>query len=375
MAKIRILISGGGPAGLAVGILLNKSKYEVSLVERENHFMNMGFSIILWKAGHDILQKLIQLKKIPGVYPLNKFSIYGGQDPEHLQSSDTEGIGFSIKREDLMSQLAKRYLEECSQQSVRFNSFVKDTNYNIDSSINVTFSDDTEDAFDLILAADGIHSGIRSTHFDSKIESKPFKITYGWIKPGSKLKEEAIIGFMKNYLYLIQTVGDEALIAYYHSGDEKEDELFLDRLNTLIERERGGELKLDQSSMKNYPAEEVIVEKAYDKRVVLVGDSFHGHTPTLGMGTSMALEDSWTLTQLLNGIDTDTGKFDDEVEGVLSKYNSHRHARLMAVYGTQNGIEKLLITASEYKVEVAESILKYGGWKVLEPLLHGISKG
>ena len=105
MTKKKVLISGAGPAGLAAAILLDKNKYHISVVERGPKFMNMGFSIILWRPGLEALTKILNTNEINGLWPLNTFSVYGGDNVELLQSSDTTGIGFSIERKLLKQRL------------------------------------------------------------------------------------------------------------------------------------------------------------------------------------------------------------------------------------------------------------------------------
>ncbi len=372
MSKIKILISGAGPAGLAAGSLLDRNKYEVTLVERGPKFMNMGFSIVLWKSGHDILKEILNSSTIDGIYPLDTFGIYAGHDIHLVESLDTKDVGYSIKREDLVKQLADTYVSKRGRNSVLFNTFIKDLTYK-DDKAEVELSNGARETYNLVVAADGMHSVLRSTFFKTELESKPYKITYCWIKPGSKLKNEAIFGFMENCIYLVQTVGQDALLAYCNKGDEADNEAFYERLAAMIQTKRGGKLDLEHETMQNFTSEELSVEKAFNRRLVLIGDAYHGHTPTLAMGTSMALEDAALLAKTLNSILTTT--FTEDIKDKLEEYASKREGRIHEVYSTQDMVEEVLDTDNAKRLVLTEYLLKFGGWSIVEPLMRKIFSG
>lgn len=369
MSRIKVLISGGGPAGLSAAIVLDKNKYDVTVIERGPTFMNMGFSIILWHAGLNVLHKILDTNTIQGLWPLNTFSIYGGENIQLLQSADTTGLGYSIERKDLIEHLSRKFLAVCGNDSIRFNTSIKDMSFNGDK-VHIQLSDTTTEEFDIVIAADGMHSYTRMGNFEAELETKPYKITYSWIKPGSKLKDEAIVGFMTNYTYLIQTVDDKALIAYYNQSDKDDNNEFLNNIKQHLESERGGVFELDMATSQNFMSEQLHVKKPYNKNIVLVGDSYHGHPPTLGMGTSMAIEDSYELAQQLNAIQSMS-----ELEQAFENYSKIRQEDIRKTYDTQNRIEALIVSTDAEKIALAEVILKYGGWTYIKPLLLSIFSG
>ena len=373
MTKKKILISGAGPAGLSAAILLDKNKYDVTVVERGPDFMNMGFSIILWHTGLETLTKILDTDKVNNLWPLDNFKVYGGENVELLQSSDTTGLGFSIERKYLMQQLSERFLQLCGADNIRFNTSITSTSFE-DDKLKVTFSDGKKDRYDVLIAADGMHSYVRMGNFTTELETKPYKIAYGWIKPGSKLKNEAIVGFMKHYTFLIQTVDDKALLAYYNNSETHNNEEFLETIKEHIETERGGIFTFDKKTAQNFMSEKLNVKIPYNKNIVLIGDAYHGHPPTLGMGTSAALEDAYELVQNLNSIDSDSS-FTKECEDAFANYTKLRHKDILKTYATQDFIETMIVTHDSMRVEIAKMIIKYGGWTFIEPLLRSIFSG
>jgi len=63
---MRILIVGGGIAGLTLAALLNGRDHEVLVVEKTKQYIDRGYVIALWPAGSRIL-------KGPGLY--SKFEL------------------------------------------------------------------------------------------------------------------------------------------------------------------------------------------------------------------------------------------------------------------------------------------------------------
>lgn len=373
MPKKKVLISGAGPAGLAAAILLDQDKYEITVIERGPTFMNMGFSIILWQPGFDVLAKVLGTKNIDGLWPLNTFSVYGGEKVKLLQSADSTGIGFSIERKVLIEQLSKKYLQVCGDKSIKFNTSIKDTEFAEDM-LQVTFTDGTKDNYDILIAADGMHSYSRMGNIKAELTSNDYKIAYGWVEPGSKLHDEAIVGYMKNYAYLIQTVDDKALLAYYHHSDSTDNSAFLDTIKHQIESQRGGTFTFDTKTAQTFMSEELRVKKPYNRNIVLVGDAYHGHPPTLGMGTSMALGDSCELAQLLNNINTGQ-TFMRELNDAFITYTKKRKKEIAKTYDTQDRIDAMIFTTKARRVALTTMIIKYGGWNFIEPLLRDIFSG
>lgn len=361
--KKKILISGAGPAGLMFSLLLDKNKFDVTLVERAPTFVDMGYSIILWQRGYKILKKAVNNKNIRKAFPLNKFTIYGGDNMKPLQSSDTTKIGHSIKREHLIKLLSKKHTKKWGKNSVLFSNSIKNIDQENDK-CKVNFINGTSGYYDLVVLADGMHSPLRSANFPSKVISQPYSIKYAWIKRGSGLKNEGIVGFMKGYVYLLQTVGRDALLAYYTHSNIHEDNLFISKLKNHFESERNGKFIINTKNSAVFASEEVEIEKPFNGRIVLIGDAYHGHPPTLAMGTSMAFEDADELANLLN-----TESFDG-VDSILDKYAKHRIKKVRYVYGTQKFLEKLSISDSKLELLISEEIIKHGGWKIIEPVLR-----
>ena len=58
MEKKRILIVGGGLAGLALYAALDKGRYDVTIAEKRPWLGNLGFGILLFPVGLNALRRL-----------------------------------------------------------------------------------------------------------------------------------------------------------------------------------------------------------------------------------------------------------------------------------------------------------------------------
>jgi salicylate hydroxylase len=62
-------------------------------------------------------------------------------------------------------------------------------------------------------------------------------------------------------------------------------------------------------------------------RVALLGDAAHPMRPYLAQGAAMALEDAWTLGQLLHSTHPPTSGRDTDWATLFQRYGQHRWAR------------------------------------------------
>ncbi|MDO8265577.1 MAG: NAD(P)/FAD-dependent oxidoreductase [Candidatus Saccharibacteria bacterium] len=367
MKKKKILISGAGPAGLSLGILLDKNKYDITLIERGPEFLSIGFAIILWQAGYEVLKDVLDSEP-KNTFSINRFDIYGEEDMKKLQSIETVGVGYSIKRSDLVNQLSDQYISKCGKESVRFGTEIKNIEHFDDGTANVRFSSGLEEKYDLVVLADGMHSQLRNLFFKSKIASSPYRINYAWIKSKVNIEKEALLGFIADYCYLIQCVGEDTLLAYYNNGLKDGNENFLHNLSKAISAEEDGKLDLDEDSMRIFSAEKVSVDSSSHKNIVLIGDSFHGHPPTLAMGTTLALEDAYVLADQLNNCDYDK----NTVEDCLVGYSKSRELRVSSTYNTQDLLESFFMSGNKLKIGLDTFAIKHGGWPIVENMLRKI---
>ena len=357
--KKKVLISGAGPAGLATALLLDTEKFDIQMIERSDDFNSMGFSIILWKTGYEVLQNA--LGSDPDfVSPINTMTILGGSEYEELQSADMTGLTYSVERDMLIKNLSSAFMKKFGEHSIKFNTRITEIQES-EGSARVTVSGRDTSEYDLVICADGMHSDIRTKHFSANLESGPYKIVYQWVKPGSMLHETSIVGFMTDVTYLIQTTGDKALLAYYTESDETLGNEFEANLTQMMQDRYGGSFEIDHGTRAIFGSEEAEVKSWHKNSIVLIGDAAHGHPPTLAAGTSMALEDAALISDLLDHNDIDIA---------LHAYSERRKKRIHSVYQLQHLIEEMGISHNDVHTQLSKLAGRYAGQFILQYLKH-----
>lgn len=335
----KVLISGGGVSGLATALLLDQKKYEITIIERASDFLSMGFSIILWQPGYEVLKNVLKKDKIKDVHNIKTMDFYLGEDDlKRLHNIDVSDLSYSVARKDLINLLAAEFTKRVGKKNIKFGCTIRKINKK-KAKTEVSLSDGTSQEYDLVILADGIHSTIRNTHFETTTETESRFVTYAWLEEGSNLKDEGIMGSNNHSLFLLHSVGDRATLAFYNQGDTELNKKLFDSMDRLLKKRTGGRLKLDSQHMRDFPLEKVRVKKAFDEKIVLIGDAYHAHPPTIGFGTSAALEDAQSLATLLNSVPQK--EFESSYQSYLQTYSSRRNDRINKVYALQDVVESV----------------------------------
>jgi len=227
----------------------------------------------------------------------------------------------------------------------------------------VTFSDGTTDTADLLLGCDGIHSQVRRLYVDPDLVPQYTGISgFGSIIPTSRLSPAAVeqlsgldVTLTREGIFAAMSctaAGNEIYwgfsreVAPPKSGDgrdgwevhrEEEVEGFKSNLHKVLADSRGDwgaamrEVIDNTEVVKFYPVFKLPFGGAWSKsRCLLIGDAAHAMPPHAGQGVSMALEDAFLLSRLLENprrsLDEVFGVFDrirrphvNEINGIATR--------------------------------------------------------
>ena len=345
MQKYKILVAGGGIAGLTTALVLARTGHEVEVFERADTLEPIGAGIQVSPNALAVLAELGLEKQLLGA----------GSTPNAINMMDAL-TGRNLARIPLGDHFAKRYelpylvihradlqeillqaCEESSQITVKFGSTVSDIMSNR-SLISVEIFDGREKrdcSGDVLIAADGVHSIIRK-QFPEMPDTRPSGKTAWRALIGSKC--------IKNNETLENTMlwlGPDAHAVTYpvRGGDclnviaiTKDD----DRLQvTNPDREqlarKFSEWKDDftdlfehEAHWSGWPVYEMEPPKKMAvERIAFVGDAAHAMLPFAAQGAACAIEDAWVLGKHL-GADT-------LVTEALTTYASERMPRVARV--------------------------------------------
>ena len=336
---MKIVCVGGGPAGLYFALLIKKADpgHDVTVLERNRADDTFGFGVVFSDAT---LDNFAQADAETHREITQSFFHWEDIDIHYEgQVLTSTGHGFAgMSRQVLLDLLRRR--GEALGVRYRFETEVDDVAPYADA--------------DLVLAADGVNSGIRNRyaeHFQPEIDVRPNKFV--WL--GTTFPFSAFTFYFKGdehglwrvhaYRYnrthstfIVETTEEAWLRAGLATASEDDTVRFCER---LFERELDGHALLKNRSLwRSFPT--VRNRHWFWKNVVLVGDAAHTAHFSIGSGTKLAMEDAITLVEALTS--------QRDVAAALAVYDEERRR---AVESTQR--------AAQVSLEWFENTERYHG--------------
>jgi len=301
---MKILIVGGGIGGLALASFLEKENIQYTLIDREKDWSKHGYSLGMWSNGRAMLAKLgLKDKFDASIIPYRKLDIktFTGKI---LKSYDLNrfyvdyGLGYShIHRQDLHEWL----LSGVDNSKIKMSLAVQNLT-SVPQGVKVTFSDDSQGIFDLVVGADGVHSSVRKIYFAEDVEHYiNWRMWYAI--PRSHIGQpHTVTEYLEPSRFInIFDDGEKNLAVFGSTADHTQYDQPSGRVARLKQMFQDSplaeQLLKDLSDVEILPAdlEEVKLNKWSKDQVVLIGDAAHTFEPFAGLGGSMALEDAYIL--------------------------------------------------------------------------------
>jgi 2-polyprenyl-6-methoxyphenol hydroxylase-like FAD-dependent oxidoreductase len=315
MNRKRILISGGGIAGLTFAIELKRRGFEPLVIEREEDLRREGYMMDFFGTGWDVAERMDLIEQLRAIrYPI-----------EFLEFVDTHGNPYMhmpidrlrralgdkyvyLRRPDLERILADRAL--ATGVEIRYGTSLAALD-DRGAEVHARFENGSEETFALVVGADGVHSRVRDLTFGPERQFARFLGLYVaafHIARGNlpidrtvKLYEETD---RLTFLYPLSAQRIDATFAFRH------DEIDLpgnERLDFLRKFYRGaGWVAEDvlQAYAGDDPiyfdtATQIVMPQWHKGRIALIGDACGCLTLLAGQGSHMAMAGGYVLAQEL----------------------------------------------------------------------------
>ena len=313
MDRRRVLIVGGGIAGLALAPMLARSGVEVEVAERERAWRPAGTGMYLPGNAARALRALgleAQVTSRAVEIARQRFYDHHGRllcEVDVAELWAAVGPCLALHRPELHALLR----EAAGEVPIRIGLAVKRLAQR-DGAVSVDFSDGTSGEYDLVVGADGIHSAVRRLAFEPTAVPRPVgQIGWRFLAPRPPEVTTWSVMLGRRTAFLTIPIDGDRVYCYCdvvsppdHDTPERGpaqplSELFVefaDPAATLLE-------ELDAAADIHVSTiEEVVLDRWARERVVLIGDAAHATSPNMAQGAAMALEDALVLTDCLHRI-------------------------------------------------------------------------
>ena len=304
----KVLIIGGGIAGLTLALSLKKLGIPVVVHEKFDHYQNQQTGFLIWSYAIKILQDLgVPVDEVGA--PLESFQIHGRKGrfvcemPIGSVSRLHGANSYEINRyrlSELLSRMVGDDLilgSECISVS------------SLEEKAIATFADGSSDQGDILIACDGsnsvvrtfIHPGVQlrmlgSGGWISVINQRPpllpLNTQMEFWQPGVKAGV-ADLGHGETRWYV-------AFKNYIPSTVESKKDQILNRMKPLPEMIKSCLECTDEDQMVPTQAGDLLaLSPWYRDRVLMIGDAAHATSPYAGMGACSAIADAAFLADLI----------------------------------------------------------------------------
>lgn len=355
LAKMKINIIGGGPAGMYFAILMKKSdpSHEITIYERNGPDDTFGWGVVF---SGKTLANLRTADQETHAEITNRFEAWDNVDVVHRdQKISIHGNSFSgIARLDLLKILQRR----CEQLGV-----------NLLFRIEVSDVESLREKCDLLLAADGVNSTVRkqyATQFLPTLDVRPNRyIWYGTNKLFHGLtltfrEDEAGVFAAHSYkfskttsTFIVECDEQTWTAAGFARCDDSETRAYIEQV--FQQDLEGKPLLSNNSKWINF----LLVKNARwsFRNVALLGDALHTAHFSIGSGTKLAIEDAIALHEAFQTT--------RDVEGALADFEKVRRpvieAYQAAAFESMRWFENASDSMHHSPIELAYALMTRSG--------------
>jgi 2-polyprenyl-6-methoxyphenol hydroxylase-like FAD-dependent oxidoreductase len=312
---MRALVVGGGPAGLTLAIALRRRGKQVDVVEVRSDWSVLGVGLSLGGAPLRALSTIdLADRCLAAGFGSTTLALgdASGEVQRVLDRPRLNGPEFPSSAGIMRPALHELLVAEAERRGAELRLGTTITRLEQSpSSVEVMFTDGTEDEYDIVVGADGLNSWVRSTIFP---EAEPPRLTGQGVWRAMLPRPPEVTGPAmyygphnkagltpvsddQMYLFLVENVRGD--------GRPPADQL-VELLRTQLAEYAGliGGLReqiLDPRQVDYRPLYALLLPLPWHRgRVALIGDAVHATTPHLAAGAGLAIEDAVVLAELLD---------------------------------------------------------------------------
>lgn len=328
----RALISGAGIAGLTAAYWLTRQNWEVVLLEQASALRKGEFIIDFAGTGWDVAVKMgIDSAITERRTPIKAlcFQDDQGRDKARIEMQDfVDSMGVAGKH----ASINRRHLQELlyehveSRAEFRYSSSIQSITES-DEGVDIVLQDGTQERYDLVIGADGLHSNVRKLVYG---EEEQFARYLGYHVSAFRVsniasKASGVMGLMRQpnkQAGILDTGDGDALALFVYAQEHDHYVPRSQRKQVLIDTfgGMGGMIPTvlneinDDTALYMDTVTQIQMPSWHTRRVVLLGDAAYCLTLVSGQGASMAMGGAYALAMALKSTDT--------IEDALKQYEA-----------------------------------------------------
>jgi 2-polyprenyl-6-methoxyphenol hydroxylase-like FAD-dependent oxidoreductase len=370
---LRVLIVGGGIAGLTLAALLEQRGFSPLVIEKSPGSRTMDYVIGLWPAGSGILK---------GLKLFSRFCDVGLECARYVVANDRGDVLHSFSFEPVARRygplvdigydaLVELLRSAISAERLRYGVTVREIR-DTPEGARVVLSDGSAAVFDVVVGCDGRRSALRDLVFGAGaieyagITGWVFTITPELVGPPEVTEYWGAGRFVGAY----PARGRLCVFAAAHTSPND-----ADLPTTRIERLRstfghfGGLVPSALAALQS-PEEilhedfgDVSIEKWRRGRTILIGDAAHATLPTSGMGASLAMESAAVLAEEFCRTDSKLLTY------ALDRYAARRRPRVDRVQARARRLGRVMFSGNALVTRLRDRAMRI---MADEPLLDAV---
>lgn len=296
---MKVLINGGGIAGLSLATFLSERGVTPIVIERAPSFLAQGHIIALKAAGVAVLDRLgvraaCTQRALPSSIAMQAFTAGGYRLREQTSAGMAGALGgyLMLRRADLAAAL---YAHVRDRVEVRFGTQVRSFQQD-GAGVEVRLSSGSSERADILVGADGVHSAIRHQLFGEQGQQR---LGGSYLAIEVRCPHEVQVGHLQMYLgrgqhvALIPTGTEQLLVMSYNATAGLREKLRTPREARLFfAREYAGFA----------PQVRAVLAAVEDDSFLYVDDIKMIELPTLVQGRVALLGDAGTCPSFLSGM-------------------------------------------------------------------------
>ncbi len=318
MDNKKVLISGGGIAGLTLGILLKEKGWEPLVIERDPAMRTEGYMMDFFGTGWDVAERMGLLGDIAEIhYPIDYLEYVDRNGNPHFPAVPIDRVRKAfggrytyLRRPDLERILFNRALA-CGVE-IRFGTTIQSIDES-ENDLQIIFNDGTKKAFQLLFGADGVHSRVRELIFGEESQFSRFlgyyvaafhipDHDYG-VENSIKIYEEP--GRVAGFYPLDARTMDAA---YIFRHDDDVGYLPKEKRIAFVQGQYHGSGWIAEDVLKRISSSEpvyfdsltqIVMPNWHKGRIALLGDACGCLTVIAGQGSHMAMAAAYVIAQEL----------------------------------------------------------------------------